>query len=71
MPKAEMKKKMGTLKRVAISKSAVRCALDEGFIKYCEPTWMPMTPSMEMPRIYSMAARCCFAIEKPPAGIFV
>ena len=24
--------------------------------RYCEPTWMPMTPIMDMPRIYSMAA---------------
>ena len=57
-----MKKKIGTEKRVKISNSAMRCMFAAGFSRYCEPTWMPMTPIIEMPRMYSMAARRGFRV---------
>lgn len=51
-----MKKKIGTLKRVATSKRAMRSALAAVLARYWEPTWMPMTPIIEIPRMYSIAA---------------
>ena len=62
-----MKKKIGTLKREAISNKATRWILAAVLLRYCDPTWMPMTPSIEMPRMYSMAAkRGFFIIKEPP-----
>ena len=52
-----MKKKMGTLKREATSSRAIRWMLAVWFMRYCEPTWMAMTPIIAMPRMYSMAGR--------------
>lgn len=75
-----MKKKIGTANRVTISKRATRFIFADGFVRYCEPMCMPMTPNIEMPRMYSIAGkRIRFFISiifitkmffNSPAGLF-